>query len=133
MHCRFIGQAFKGKRSLTIRQKGDFFYYTTDSDFMHRIVKRKYRQSWNNAYEILRIEGKGSCEYLQWQVLGGVVDLQINVCSGAIEALIVPGPGKFCGFFGTDSEYVIPFACIKKIGPDIILVEIKEEKFLQKY
>ena len=51
----------------------------------------------------------------------------------AIEALIVPGPGKFCGFFGTDSEYVIPFACIKKIGPDIILVEIKEEKFLQKY
>ena len=118
MHCRFIGQAFKGKRSLTIRQKGDFFYYTTDSDFMHRIVKRKYRQSWNNAYEILRIEGKGSCEY---------------ACSGAIEALIVPGPGKFCGFFGTDSEYVIPFACIKKIGPDIILVEIKEEKFLQKY
>ena len=65
--------------------------------------------------------------------LGGVVDLQINECSGAIEALIVPGPGKFCGFFGTDSEYVIPFACIKKIGPDIILVEIKEEKFLQKY
>lgn len=65
--------------------------------------------------------------------LGGVVDLQINVCSGAIEALIVPGPGKFCGFFGTDSEYVLPFACIKKIGPDIILVEIKEEKFLQKY
>ena len=59
--------------------------------------------------------------------LGGVVDLQINECSGAIEALIVPGPGKFCGFFG------IPFACIKKIGPDIILVEIKEEKFLQKY
>ena len=53
MHCRFIGQAFKGKRSLTIRQKGDSFYYTTDSDFMHRIVKRKYRQSWNNAYEIL--------------------------------------------------------------------------------
>ena len=65
--------------------------------------------------------------------LGGVVDLQINACSGAIAALIVPGPGKFCGFFGTDSEYVIPFACIKKIGPDIILVEIKEEKFLQKY
>ncbi len=28
---------------------------------------------------------------------------------------------------------MIPFACIKKIGPDIILVEIKEEKkFLQK-
>ena len=61
----------------------------------------------------------------------------INVCSGrklgcAVEALIVPGPGKICGFFGTDCEYVIPFCCIRKIGPDIILVEIQEEKFLQK-
>ena len=27
----------------------------------------------------------------------------------------------------------IPFSCIKKIGPDIVLVEIKEEKFLQKF
>ena len=133
MHCRFIGQAFKGKRSLTIRQKGDFFYYTTDSDFMHRIVKRKYRQSWNNAYEILRIEGKGSCEYLQWQVpwrCSRSADKCMLRCDRSIDC---SGPGKFCGFFGTDSEYVIPFACIKKIGPDIILVEIKEEKFLQKY
>ena len=41
--------------------------------------------------------------------------------------------GKICGFFGTDCEYVIPFSCIKKIGPDIVLVEIKEEKFLQNF
>ncbi len=69
MHCRFIGQAFKGKKkSYDQTERRLLFYYTTDSDFMHRIVKRKYRQSWNNAYEILRIEGKGSCEYLQWQV-----------------------------------------------------------------
>lgn len=64
--------------------------------------------------------------------LGCVVDLEFHPCSGQIEAVIIPGPGKICGFFGTDSEYVIPFACIKKIGPDIILVEIQEEKFLKK-
>ena len=57
--------------------------------------------------------------------LGGVVDLQINECSGAIEALIVPGPGKFCGFFGTDSEYVIPFACIKIL----FLWKLKKKSF----
>ena len=61
-----------------------------------------------------------------------MVDLEFDACSGQIEALIVPGPGKICGFLGTDSEYVIPFACVKKIGPDIILVEIREEKFLKK-
>ena len=64
--------------------------------------------------------------------LGCVVDIEMNICDGCVEAIIIPGPGKICGFLGTDSEYVIPFACIKKIGPDIILVEIQEEKFLQK-
>ena len=37
---------------------------------------------------------------------------------------------KICGFLGSDSEYVIPFSCIKKIGEDIIFVEICEEKYL---
>lgn len=65
--------------------------------------------------------------------LGCVMDLEFDICSGKIEKIIIPGPGKICGVFGSDSEYVIPFGCIKKIGPDIILVEIQEEKFLQKY
>ncbi len=64
--------------------------------------------------------------------LGCIVDLVLNVCDGCVQAIIVPGPGRVCGFLGTDSEYVIPWRCIKKIGPDIVLVEICEEKFLQK-
>lgn len=64
--------------------------------------------------------------------LGCVVDIVFDPCSGQIEAIVVPGPGKICGFFGTDCEYIIPFACIKRIGPDIVLVEIQEEKFLRK-
>lgn len=63
--------------------------------------------------------------------LGCVVDVEINICDGCIEAIIVPGPGHICGFLGNDKEFVIPFECIKKIGPDIILVEICEEKFLK--
>ena len=65
--------------------------------------------------------------------LGCIVDAEINICTGEVEAVIIPGPGKICGFLGTDCEYVIPFACIRKIGPDIIIVEIQEEKFLQKF
>lgn len=63
--------------------------------------------------------------------LGFVVDLLINTCSGHVEALIVPGPGRICGVLGYDAEYIIPFECICKIGDDIILVEIKEEKCLK--
>lgn len=80
------------------------------------------------------------CEFREKEVinccdckrLGCVVDIEFDCSCGQIEYIIVPGPGKICGFLGTDSEYVIPFSCIKKIGPDIILVEIKEEKFLKK-
>ena len=63
--------------------------------------------------------------------LGFVADLQINICSGCVEALIVPGPGRICGFLGYDAEYIIPFECIRRIGEDIILVEIKEDKCLK--
>lgn len=62
--------------------------------------------------------------------LGCVVDVVIDICNGCIEAIIIPGPGRICGFLGSDSEYIIPFECIKKIGEDIILVEICEKKFL---
>ncbi len=63
--------------------------------------------------------------------LGCVTDIILDKCSGTVEAIIVPGPGKVCGLFGYDAEYIIPFECICRIGPDIILVEICEEKFLK--
>ena len=63
--------------------------------------------------------------------LGCVTDLLIDVCSGCIEAIILPGPGKICGFLGYDAEFIIPYQCIRKVGPDIILVEIQEDKCLK--
>lgn len=59
--------------------------------------------------------------------LGCISDLVIDECKGCIEAIVVPKMGKWCGLFGDGSEFVIPYKCIKKIGPDIILVEIHEE------
>ena len=66
--------------------------------------------------------------------LGCIADVEINICTGEIEAIVIPRTGeKYADFFGTDCEYVIPIFLHKKIGPDIVLVEIKEEKFLQKF
>ncbi len=64
--------------------------------------------------------------------LGCPIDVEFNCHTGHLEALIVPGPGKICSLLGRDSEYIIPWDCIQQIGEDIILVEIKEEKCLQK-
>lgn len=62
------------------------------------------------------------------QKLGHVVDWVFDECSGCIEAIIVPKGTIFCGLFSDGAEYIIPFKCIKKIGKDIILVEIHEER-----
>lgn len=60
--------------------------------------------------------------------LGYVIDLEVNLCSGCIEAIIVPITAGVCGFFGNELVYVIPLSCIRKVGDDIIMVEISEEK-----
>ncbi len=59
--------------------------------------------------------------------LGFVSDAQIEVPEGLICALVVPGPCRFLGLFGRKDDYVIPWNCIKRIGPDIILVDIRPE------
>ena len=64
--------------------------------------------------------------------LGVPFDLEFDEKTGCVTAIIVPLPGKICGFFGPVSEYVIPFECIKQIGEDIILVEIKRRKVFKK-
>ena len=59
--------------------------------------------------------------------LGFVCDVQVEVPDGCVRAIIVPGPCRFLGLFGRRDDFVIPWNCIRRIGPDIILVEIKPE------
>ncbi len=60
--------------------------------------------------------------------LGHVSNLVFDEYSGCIHSIIVPKASKWCSFFSGTEEYIIPFASIRKIGPDIILVEIHDEK-----
>lgn len=55
-------------------------------------------------------------------------DVDFDMETGCMIAIIVPGPGCICGFLGREKEYVIPFCDICQVGSDIILVELKEEK-----
>lgn len=64
--------------------------------------------------------------------LGNIYDLEINVTTGKIEAIIIQGNAKVMGLFGRDNDIVIPWKQIVKIGADVILVrhnevEINEE------
>ena len=59
--------------------------------------------------------------------LGFVGDVDFDMETGCLLALIVPGPCCICGFLGREKEYVIPFCDICQVGNDIILVDIKEK------
>ena len=59
--------------------------------------------------------------------LGFVTDLELDCTGGNVCALIVPGKARFFGLLGRDHEFVIPWSCIRRIGGDIILVEVDLE------
>lgn len=56
--------------------------------------------------------------------LGHVCDLEFDECCGKLLRIMVPGCNTLWGLLTDDSVIVIPFQCIKQIGPDIILVDI---------
>ena len=57
--------------------------------------------------------------------LGYITDVQVEVASGQICAVVVPGPCRFLGLLGRSEDYVIPWSAICRIGPDIVLVDAK--------
>lgn len=54
--------------------------------------------------------------------LGYVCDVEVSLCKGEIEAIVVPGKIKLLNFNRKD-DIVIPWCKVKVIG-DVILVDI---------
>jgi len=64
--------------------------------------------------------------------IGFVNDVEIDLDSGKIDAIIIPASGRLFGLIGKEDEFVIPWEKIRKIGEDIILVDL-DERFMKKY
>ena len=64
--------------------------------------------------------------------LGNICDVDFEERTGRICSLIIPGPCKVFGIIGRDSEYIIPYECVKRIGADVVLVEVEASKCLHK-
>lgn len=58
--------------------------------------------------------------------LGPIKDIDIDLEHGRISAIILPGQTRFMGFFGRDEEIVVPWEKVRKIGVDVILVELAD-------
>lgn len=54
--------------------------------------------------------------------LGFVYDIELDMNSGSVESLVLPGESRFLGLFIRSEEIVLPWEQIKKIGVDVILI-----------
>ncbi len=56
--------------------------------------------------------------------LGNIVDIVFNSCTCKITGIVVPGERSFFSFIKSNPDVFIPFCKIRKIGKDVILVEL---------
>lgn len=57
--------------------------------------------------------------------IGLITDLEVDLRKGKINAVIIPDAGRFMGIFSKEHDFEISWDQIKKIGEDVILVELK--------
>jgi YlmC/YmxH family sporulation protein len=55
--------------------------------------------------------------------LGCIDDLEIDVATGQVTAIILPARARLFHLFPRTDEVVIPWGQIRRIGTDVILVE----------
>jgi len=64
----------------------------------------------------------------------GESELLIDIESGKVESIIVPTNGTLINLFNRQKELIIPWRAIKKVGNEVIIVELEEaEENSRKY
>ena len=61
------------------------------------------------------------------QRLGFITDVLVEIPEGRVCAIVVPGPCRILGVAGRHDDFIIPWGCIQRIGPDIVLVDTKPD------
>lgn len=60
--------------------------------------------------------------------LGPIKDLDLDLERGVVKGVIVPGPSRSWGLFGSGKteDFFVPWDHVKKIGVDVILVDVND-------
>jgi len=58
--------------------------------------------------------------------MGPIKDIELDLEKGKIQALVMPGytSGRIVGIFGRNDDLVVPWEKIKRIGVDVLLVDL---------
>lgn len=62
--------------------------------------------------------------------LGPIKDIELDLEKGTIQALIMPSftPGRIVGIFGRNDDLVVPWEKIKRVGVDVMLVDLSGQQ-----
>lgn len=56
----------------------------------------------------------------------GESDLIVDIDSGRVESLVLPCKNSLLSFWGDQQQIVIPWQAMKKIGTEVIIVELDQ-------
>ena len=57
--------------------------------------------------------------------MGCVEDVLVDMGSGRVVALVVPGPCRLLGLFLPGDDFIIRWDSVRRIGDDLILVDVR--------
>jgi len=62
--------------------------------------------------------------------LGPIKDIELDLEKGAIQALVMPNytVGRILGIFGRSDDLIVPWEKIKRIGVDVLLVDLPSQQ-----
>lgn len=82
--------------------------------------------------KISDFQAKDVINIVDGKKLGHISDIELDLRQGRIDSIVVPQIQKMFGLFGTaGSEIVIPWRNIIKIGTDVVLVRLEENKAIR--
>lgn len=58
---------------------------------------------------------------------GYVNDLEVDLDSGQVKTLVIPGRRRWFGLFGREANCYIPWSAVRRFGEDTILVDSASE------
>lgn len=91
----------------------------------HRLIYKKERR--DGAVKFTELNCKEVICICDGRRLGFISDVRIELPEGRVVSIVVPGKNRLLGLCGCREDYVIPWHCIKRIGPDIVLVDVKPD------
>jgi len=75
-------------------------------------------------FKVSELRMKDIINVVDGKRLGFIKDIELNLHEGKVKSIILPGNGRFLGLFGKRDDLMVPWEQIKKIGVDVILVEL---------